>query len=304
MHDGSAEADVAIARRLAELAGLPLKETTVDRKAGPSPRREPFPIARERVQILWQAGQGEATIRHGYDRVGGGIADVRGQHGEIGRAYYFKTLLRPPADDAECLRRLVGYLADGRSFLAMRPRVRRAALELVREAFRDARERGDSALAALDFFYLNERTRRWSPTLLGQRSGLVVAPLLNVDFVRASFRLRAEDKVEAPIHRRLIREGAPMWLDVPFASDSKPPKTLRRLRLPGFGARAKAAVRARLPPRDCPDPEAREALAAGGFWTTIWEPALVPRAGRAVWDAIATLARLEKELQGSSGRGT
>jgi hypothetical protein len=313
--------DVEIAVQLAELAGL---EINVRGKAKKNPKtrknhspdeqngEDPLEIFERgvRVALLWQAGQGEFLNNFGYDHIRGGIIDIRGQHGEIGRGYYNRRLAFPPENDAECLRRLKVSLVNHRAFSLMHKEIRYAAMDLLNRAWNHGKNYVESPHELLDFFYLYERTRRWSPTLLGQRTGLVVSPLLNVDFIHSSFQLKSLEKINAPFHRKIIDQGAPIWRDVPFLSELKQNETIDEFNASGSLRDLKWRLRGLLSARRrAKQPERRgvfwagegkplleEAITNGGLWCEIWNPKLFHEARRNEIDAMMTFSYMEREL--------
>lgn len=79
----------------------------------------------------------------------------------------------------------------------------------------------------LDYFYVDERLRRWGTAA----EGGFVAPLLTPAFVRAAFSLTAQQRLDAALHRDVLRRLMPQWADVPFfkaAAVGGPPRAPRR----------------------------------------------------------------------------
>lgn len=72
---------------------------------------------------------------------------------------------------------------------------------------------GLSDIGLLDYFYADERLRRWGTT--SERLG-VISPLLTPAFVGASFALQPQQRLDAALHRGVLRHLVPQWADVPF----------------------------------------------------------------------------------------
>ena len=78
-----------------------------------------------------------------------------------------------------------------------------------------AAERGVTDAKALDWFYADERLRRWG--MVGESHG-VVLPLLAPEFLAAAFGLSTAQSNESALHQKLIGRLVPAWSDVPFYS--------------------------------------------------------------------------------------
>ena len=211
--------DVPIARRLAQIAGLDLQ---VRPKSGMPPERTDDLERSLRLALLWQGGhmwrESHKAFLAGDERRGdGGALNVMGQHGEIARGYYELRAGRP--DGA------VAYLMEGAP-AALRPEVRDAVRERVHEVWAQAAGYGLDGLAALDFLYLFERTRRHNSASLASQFGLVFTPFLTPDVIRAAYALRAagepfvrDGRELNPLHRYVIATNTPGWAGVEFESD-------------------------------------------------------------------------------------
>ena len=83
----------------------------------------------------------------------------------------------------------------------------------VEKVLAHAAARGVSDAKALDWFYADERLRRWG--MVGESHG-VVLPLLSPAFVVAGFGLTTAQSNESRLHHGLIARLLPAWSDVPF----------------------------------------------------------------------------------------
>jgi hypothetical protein len=153
-----------------------------------------------------------------------------GQHAGVGKGdFVVKIDATRHAPDQHEQRLLDALFADGPS--ALRPELGAAARELVRHSYRAADRYGLTGLAPLTFFYLNEFTRRWGSATVAGQTGLVVAPFLCPDMIRACALLPAEELPSKPIHRHITALCAPDWANVPYA-DQVTEEDFRAGRLP------------------------------------------------------------------------
>lgn len=301
--------EVLIASRLAELAGA---EHVIQRGRALPP---PTPALLRRSlegAIRWQAGHMDLQTHKGFlrtaDRLGGGDVNIMGQHGEIGRGFYLERVKADRLDPAAFEDELVKYsMTYTRSFL--RPALREAAEALIREAYRAADRYGLEGADRLDFFYLNERTRRWASGGQYAQPGKVVAPFLSPRYIQAAYAIPAAERVSNPFHRYTITRAMPRWAGVPYGRglDDKQARALRkafrarhqrtwlarklaslkreieRLRHPGLKKYAEAGRRSfdnKLYWHEVGEELIGEVLAGGGLWTEIYDPDRV----RAGWD--------------------
>src|SRR5437773_3399025 len=130
--------------------------------------------------------------------------NIMGQHGEIGRGYYAKRTRAAESSEPDYESRLIRHLMGG-----MPPFTRQDLQDLIRETIRTAYRQADRydlvGLARLDFFYLYERTRRWASGSLSAQPGVVVAPLLNPDYIGATFPYSGCGGAATPFYRRVVR---------------------------------------------------------------------------------------------------
>jgi hypothetical protein len=308
--------DVAIARRLAAIADLDL-EVLEDAELPPEDDGE---LERAiRLALLWQGGlmwsENHKTFLAGdasaLDRP---TVNVMGQHGEIARGAYERRIKAWKATSArEYEERLVGKLFRDAP-PGLRPDALAHAEAVVREAFATAARYDLHGLAALDFFHLLERTRRYSGASLSSQPNVVFTPFLDPDVIRAAFAYRAaggafvvDRRLVNPIHRFTIAQNLPAWADVEYEEDAY--RAARR------AARARGddgPVRAGpggAPARDYYDharywrevagPLAERALAAGGAWTELFHRAAVRGAeGPAPVEAILVALAAESTAGG------
>ncbi|HEY4491109.1 MAG TPA: hypothetical protein VI958_03870, partial [Acidobacteriota bacterium] len=209
--------DVPIAKELARLGGFEIRHKT----SGGLPPDDADSCKRSiTLALLWQAG---AMVMHKqksflsqHKHLDGGVVNVMGQHGEIGRAYYAKMIradqLHPSAYETELLARLTKKLTF------IKTELQEIVKEIIMEAYRQADRYQVRGLSRLDFFYLFERTRRWASGSLNSQTGLVVAPFLNPDYIRATFSY-PNSKQDNPFHRYIIEKNSPEWMGVPYAKD-------------------------------------------------------------------------------------
>ncbi len=172
--------------------------------------------------LLWQAGGSNfhqhKTFQVGARFRGGGAAGIAGQHGEIGRSPYLASL------------RTKGLPAEGRDeeLLAHLWRkaphiMRSAAAEHTRGRMASALRRADDynigGVRRWDFFYLYERTRRWSSAVQGVKAAFSIGPFLNPGYMTAAYAYPEDDLTSSPFHAHLVRELQPSWLEIPYATE-------------------------------------------------------------------------------------
>ncbi|GAA1430947.1 hypothetical protein GCM10009616_16830 [Microlunatus lacustris] len=95
------------------------------------------------------------------------------------------------------------------------PHAREAANQQIRAVLHHAAGRGVSDAKALDWFYADERLRRWG--MAGESAGRVM-PLLVSEFVSAAFGLTTSQSRASALHGALIERLVPAWTDVPYYS--------------------------------------------------------------------------------------
>jgi len=265
--------DVLIAQDLARIAGFPLRH----KSSGGLPPDDPADCRRSLLlALLWQAGYMVGRKHKSFLSQGrfldGGVVNVMGQHGEIGRGFYSKKIgpihNSAQADDYE--RRLMDILMS-----RMPPFTKRKYHDVIYEtlltAFRQAEQYDLEGPLSLDFFYLSERTRRWASASLSAQSGLVFAPFLNPDYIRAVFAYPDSDKETNPFHRYIIEKNSPDWADVPYSKDVE--SAAPALRSDSW---KKADINQNYGSTQYWSTAGKslleEALRSDGFWTEIFDP--------------------------------
>jgi hypothetical protein len=246
--------------------------------------------------------------------------NVMGQHGEIARGSYERRIKAWKCTDAgEYEERLLAKLFRDAP-PGLRPEARAHAEAVVREAFAVTRRYHLDGLAALDFFHLLERTRRYSGASLSAQPNVVFTPFLDPDVIRAAFAYRAaggafvvDRRLVNPIHRFAIAANVPAWADVEYEEDAY--RAARRGARPvarGDDGPVRAGPGA-APARDYYDharywrevagPVAERALAADGAWSELFDPAAVRAAdGPAPVEAILVALPAESVAGGRMAR--
>ncbi len=316
--------DVMIAAELARMAGLPIRI-----KAGGGLPADTVEGCRASLQkaLLWQGGN-FATLKHknflaraGKDTLDGGVVNVMGQHGGIGKADFARKIDAGSVPPAQYEERVLDVLMrEAPSYL--RAEQRRATRAILRQAYRAADRHGLRGRGPLHYLFLNEYTRRWGAATVNSQAGVVVAPFLSPDMIRACYALPEAELVQKPMHRYITQRNAPDWAAFPY-EDQVTEDDVRGGRVPPVPASA-------LPPAPPAAPELPEwraqrrrhkfgyrsywrlmafplieaAFAAGGFWTEIFDPDLA----RAHWldtksggDPIALLHLLPAVVRGDLG---
>jgi hypothetical protein len=284
--------DVAIARRLAEIAGLEL-DVLEDAELPPDDDAE---LERAiRLALLWQGGLMWSENHKGFLAGDASALDrptvnVMGQHGEIARGSYERRIKAWKAAGAhEYEDRLVAKLLKDAP-AGLRPEALAHAEAAVREAFAQGARYDVAGLAALDLFHLLERTRRYSGASLSSQPNVVFTPFLDPDVIRAAFAYRAAGgafvagrRLVNPIHRAAIAANLPAWADVEFEEDAY--RAARRAARDRGETGPVRTVPGGAPARDYYDhaaywravagPLAERALAGDGAWTNLFDPAAV-----------------------------
>ena len=206
--------DVIIAHELARIAGLPIRLKTRSGK----PPGDPAACRRSiELALLWQAGafptRKHKTFLGRKPRLDGGIVNVMGQHGGLGKADFAVRIdagsVPPERYETEL------WNSYGKELLPfLRPALKREVETVVREAYRQADRYALDGLARLHFFFLNEYTRCWGSAAVNAQTGVVFAPILNPGFIRAAYAFPPEKLPSKPFHRGVTRALAPDWADV------------------------------------------------------------------------------------------
>jgi len=148
---------------------------------------------------------------------------IGGAGGELAHGFYY-----PPAflkfDRLPLVERLPAYSNHLRQRLFRIPGATDEALAeatiQIDRVLRAGLSLGLSDVGLLDYFYADERLRRWGTA--GERRG-VISPLLTPAFVRAGFGLGPQQRLDADLHRGVLRHLIPRWADVPFFKPSRAP---------------------------------------------------------------------------------
>ena len=313
--------DVAIAKKLAEIAGIELEV----REEADLPAGDPNGLERSiRLALLWQAGMMWSEHHKSFLADGraldGGVVTVMGQHGEIARGSYERRIRAwEAAGPHEYEDRLIERLLTERP-RHLRSEALAAAEEVLRASFRALARYGLDGLAELDLYHLLERTRRYSGASLSSHAGVAFTPFLNPDLIRASYAYRAaagtfvaQKRLVNPIHRHAIATNIPAWAQVDYEDEVF--RVVRRAAR-AEGRRVDAAEGAAWssgagPPRGYYDrerhwrevagPVARRALAADGVWTEVFDAAAL-RAAADPAPVEALMVALAEEVVGGRSR--
>jgi hypothetical protein len=279
--------DVILSAELARIAGLPHR---IKSEGGIPPDSVDGLRTGIRNALRWQGGY-FATKKHknflakkGKEGLDGGVVNVMGQHAGVGKADFMKKIESWKHDPATYEERLLDVLmADAPPFLRADRLL--SVRELLRASYRAAHAHGLEGHGPLLYYYLNEFTRRWGSATVSGQSGIVVAPFLCPDVIRACFALPPEELPSKPLHRHVTALHAPDWASVPYA-DQVTEEDFASGRLPRLESKAEAADE--LVPRwrtvrhhrkyhykyfwkDVGQPLLAEAFEQGGFWTDVFD---------------------------------
>ena len=308
--------DVPIASELAKIAGLDLEIRT---SYGLPPEDADDCKRCISLALLWQMGYmwSEEHKSFLWEKrcLDGGQVNIMGQHGEIGRGTYEKAIRAWEVTEEQYEELLVQLLTkDMPSF--MRTGLRERVYEIVREAYRFTGKYGCTGPARLDLFRLYERTRRRNSGSLNSQTGLVFAPFLNPNYIRATFAYRRQggafyDFKEQlnPFHRHIIATNAPDWANVTYADVLEGREKKRRIKealaMPqrepvsvgnwkqsngkdyyNFGLYWKVVGK----------PIIDAAISQGGFWTEVFDPLLAEKEWHNAPDDLAMLHLIPQVL--------
>jgi hypothetical protein len=287
---GPTNVDVMISAELARMAGLPIRI-----KEGGGLPSDTVAGCRDslRKSLLWQSG-GFATLKHknflaraGKDTLDGGVVNVMGQHGGIGKADYARKIDAGKHDASRYEDLLLDLLMKDAP-VYLRADQRENVREILRRAYRAADRHQLRGRAPLHFFFLNEYTRRWGSATVNSQTGIVVAPFLCPDMIRACYALPEAELVQKPMHRYITHKHAPEWAAFPY-EDQVTDADLAAGRVPALAPRERPAAADR-PEwqhqrrrhkfgyraywRTMAYPLIEEAFARGGFWTEVFDPQL------------------------------
>lgn len=141
---------------------------------------------------------------------------IGGAGGELAHGYYYPSAFAK-IDALPVTERLPAY----RDHLMIRlfriagstDAARAEAAVQIDRVLRKGLSLGLSDAGLLDYFYADERLRRFGTT--GERRG-VISPLLTPAFVQAGFGLLPRQRLDAQLHRGVLKHLVPLWADVPF----------------------------------------------------------------------------------------
>lgn len=289
--------DVVVASELARTAGIELR---VRSRAGLPP--DDAAACRRSISraLRWQAGY-MVTAKHktflaGRAALDGGVVNVMGQHGEIGRSYYARMIGAPQLPEREWEEGLL------RALLAKMPPfihtyLHERIVETIRAAYREADRYDLTGRRKLDFFYLHERTRRWASGSLSSQDGIVVAPFLNPDFIRAVFAFPNAMTLN-PFHRHIVARNAPDWAEIPYAEEIAKRRSVQDRNPQDWRQpRGNHHYDSALYWTTVGAPIIEQALAEPGWWTELFDPASARRKWQEAPDELA-IAYLLPEAMG------
>lgn len=195
-------------------------------------------------------------------------ATFSGHGGEIAHGFFYKNrkqLRHLRRKDDRLVQRVMRFFTKDHE--AAVPEAYAEAERVIRSTMDAGREHGLKGPVLLDWFYLVDR--------FAHRSGIAtdserVSVFATPAFIRASFALSPEERLEASLHREVIGQLVPQWRDISFfQAEQRRMPTIRRQRL-----------------WEVPDDAAivEEILAGGGSWTEIYDPARAREAWRELRD--------------------
>lgn len=218
-HGRDSNAEMILARHLAKVAGIP-HLAQLERGFPPT---TPQLLARSlHTAARWQLGLMENkahkifNMRH--PTIGAGKVNVMGKHGEIARGYYYSKVGKQKGGVTNWKASLLEYQTSANRDL-LRDDVREGAIELIARSIEEVASFGVSGHAALDLFYLHERTRRWASGTIYNQPNKVVTPFFNPDYITAAFHLSPETKQSCAMQRGIVEASMPVWRDVPYLVD-------------------------------------------------------------------------------------
>jgi hypothetical protein len=287
--------DVEVAKNLAQIAGFPLKHNAT---GGLPP--DDLDMCRRSIllSLRWQAGY---MVTHKHKSflaekpyLDGGRVNVMGQHGEIGRGYYYKTIKGSRLTGEQYEENLLKKLLQNTP-----PFIRKEHHNFISDVIRESYHQADgydlSDVSRLDFFYLYERTRRWASGSLSSQTGLVFAPFLNPDYIRAVFAYEVSPKQDNPFHTYIITRNAPQWINVPFARDLKTgesPADATTWKIP----LRHASYDSNLYWQTVGKRLITETLSEEGIWTEVFDPNLTREQWQVAPDALMMLSLLPQAI--------
>jgi asparagine synthase (glutamine-hydrolysing) len=273
--------DVLIANQLARVADFEIKS----KYSAGIPPHEPEKIKENiLLALLWQAGGRNAHQNKSFQMDGrfidGGSLGISGQHGEIGRSHYLATIRKAslPVDGKDST--LFQYLTR-KTPNFIRPSMRDVAFDMINDAIAQADMLDLSGLKRWDFFYLYERTRRWAAGAQAGKPGFSLMPFLSPGFINASFSYPLNDMTDNPFHHYVIRNLMPAWYQIPFANEIDVKTNIatvseKTAELPIWQKIGRRRFYdTKLYWQEVGRPFITETIATDGFWSEIFDPALI-----------------------------
>ncbi len=232
---GSAlSSDVVLARRLARRYGLDWVHTD---DTGPLAADDPAGImdGRFRQMTLWGEGLVEPGRWQGFPDAPAPAREgvyLGGGSGEISKGHYYRHVLQCDPGAAFDLDRSLAHLTRSAAGLLPDPGAG-TFTDLVRHQLdQGAAAHGLRGWATLDYFYLQQRTRRWQGAHLAINLFQTdVLPLVNADHITLAFAMHPGAKADGAFHRFVIRRNAADFLRVPLSSEASRHPYFRILRL-------------------------------------------------------------------------
>jgi hypothetical protein len=273
--------DVMVASELARIGDLDLE---IDSSGGLPPENLDDCRSSISLALLWEAGY-RVTRKHKLfligkkdKHLGRGSPKLSGKHGEIGRGFYSTKW----ATESEALKQESRFVERMLEHMPRftRKHLRDSVRDIIADAYAQADQYGFKGLQRLDFFYLYERNRRLVSGSHSAKTGLVITPFLNPDYISASFSLPNFEKVTNPFHRHIIEKNTPDWAGIPYAA-SVPEDELESEEMPSSENqqrwRQPVGYRNydnRLYWENLAKPLFDECLRSSGFWTEVFDPDL------------------------------
>jgi len=299
--------DVMISTELARIADLHVRV----KNEGGYPPEDTAGMRRSISQALvWQGGHmsipKHKTFLARKDYLDGGVVNVMGQHGGFGKADFAVKTGAADLDPSQYENRLVEVVLKKMPPF-MRPEMQDRVRDLVVQSYRQADSYGVEGLARLHFYFMYEYTRRWASATLSSQPGLVIAPYLSPDFIRACYGFPLEEIPVKPFHSYITGKLAPDWSDVLYedqvTDEDVESGRLQPVKLKSRKRRVHEQTKWKVPRkhkkfstslywRTIGEPLIAEAFEQGGFWTAIMDRDLArktwdERPGKVAPDAIA-----------------
>jgi hypothetical protein len=258
--------------------------------------------------LRWQAGY-VVTSRHKTflargKLLDGGVVNMMGQHGEIARGHWARKINAAKVKE-DVYEELLANRLMAKCPPYTKKRYRDYVRDVILQSYRQADKYDLQGLGRLDFYSLYEGSRRWASGSLSSQTGVVLAPFLNPDYIRAVYSYKGKDKESEIFPWHIISNNSPEWANVPFSEELVKEKICEsekesvehnstQWRRPAGGktydllAYWKAVG----------FPIIREALTRGGFWTEIFDVDIVSKKWQEAPDQVAILHLLSEMIDG------